>query len=83
MNDLLMRLSALDFAALDTQLYLDTHTNDRKATENYNMYLNDAAKLRRQYEAEYGPLTSFRSPASGDKYAWAAGLFPWEQQFND
>ena len=82
MNDLLMKLTALDFAALDTQLYLDTHMNDKKALENYNTYIAEAAKLRKQYETEYGPLMSFRSNSSDDKFAWPDEPFPWEQKFN-
>jgi spore coat protein JB len=82
MNDLLLKLTALDFASLDTQLYLDTHGGDKKALEDYNRYVAEAAKLREQYEADYGPLISFRSAMPGDKFAWLAEPFPWEQKFN-
>lgn len=33
-NELLKQLTALDFMAVDLQLYLDTHPNDRKLFAN-------------------------------------------------
>jgi spore coat protein JB len=82
MNDLLKNLTEADFAAADIQLYLDTHPTDTKALADYNDYVRRAADLRGKYEAQYGPLTSFRSASAPDRFNYLTEVFPWQQEFN-
>ena len=80
-EDMLKELTALDFYAVDLQLYLDTHPNDREALGKYNAVVEEANTLRREYEKLFGPLTSFRS-TSKCPWQWIDDPWPWEYQFN-
>lgn len=80
-QDLLNKLMALDFAAVDLQLYLDTHPHDRNALAKYNSTVCQAQRLRQAYENMYGPLFSFRS-ASRYPWQWINEPWPWQYQFN-
>ena len=53
---LLKKLSTYQFAALDLQLFLDTHPNDENTIEKMNMFKMQAAKAKADYESQYGPL---------------------------
>ncbi len=80
-DSILRQLTVLDFAAVDLQLYLDTHPEDAEALEQYNNVVMQADGLRAQYEEEYGPLFSFRS-LGGKEYRWIDEPWPWENKFN-
>lgn len=80
-NSLLEKLMALDFMAVDLQLYLDTHPEDKNAIKMYNETLKEAQVYREQYEKEFAPLYSFRSPAIGG-WRWEREPFPWEYEMN-
>ena len=60
-ENLLKRLTMLDFMAVDMQLFLDTHPDDTNAIAKYNSIIREADNLRAQYEKSVGPLFSFRS----------------------
>ena len=78
---LLENLMALDFAAVDLQLYLDTHPGDGQALEAYNDTIEKAGEAREEYERCFGPLCSFRS-AAGNAWKWIDEPWPWERRFN-
>ena len=80
-QELLKQLTALDFMAVDLQLYLDTHPYDREALFKYNQVLRQAEVFRCNYESMYGPLTSYRSP-SPYPWRWINNPWPWEYDFN-
>jgi len=62
-DQLLEKLTVLDFAALDLALYLDTHPEDQEAICCYNDILKKAEHTRCLYEKTAGPLCSYRSPS--------------------
>lgn len=80
-DELLKCLTALDFMAVDLALYLDTHPHDDDAINKYNETVDEADKYRLMYEANYGPLCSYRS-ASRNKWSWINNPWPWTEQFN-
>ena len=82
-EELLKELTTMDFIAVDMGLYLDTHPDDAAAIREYNRVVEAAGLLRRRFESEYGPLTSFRSE-SGDAQAWdwIDNPWPWQESFN-
>lgn len=80
-DELLRQLTAFDFMAVDLQLYLDTHPNDKLALEKYNSIILQAEELRYMYQSQYGPLYSFRSP-SLYPWQWTQGQWPWSKEFN-
>ena len=80
-EELLMQLTEIDFTALDLQLFLNTHPDDMKAIEQYNMAVAKSQSLREEYEKAYGPLRSFRSPSKNDNFSWIDNPWPWERNF--
>lgn len=78
---MLRELMALDFMAVDLQLYLNTHPNDVAARNEYNNIIKVADQLRNQYQKLCGPLYSFRSP-NIDGWRWLRDPWPWQYSFN-
>ncbi len=81
-NQILKRLTVLDFIAVDLQLYLDTHPEDMEAIDKYNSVIKEADMLRMKYEEIIGPLYSFRSSNKGDTFKWIETPWPWQQSAN-
>ena len=75
---LLRKISTYQFAALDLQLYLDTHPDDGKAIEKLNMFKAKAAPLIEDYEKKYGPLK--KSANEGNNWSWIKAPWPWESE---
>lgn len=71
---MLRRLSAVEFAAHELHIYLDTHPNDTSAGAALNEYEKQAAQLRKEYEEKFGPLTP---GDDGNRWAWIADPWPW------
>ena len=46
----LARLSAVQFAAWELHMYLDTHPGDKNAAERYRQYSAQYRKLRKEFE---------------------------------
>lgn len=80
-EQLLLKLTALDFMAVDLHLYLDTHPNDKEALAKYNSVIEEAEPLRQEYQTRYGPLYSYRSP-SKFPWQWVKGEWPSLKEFN-
>lgn len=79
---LLLKLSQVEFSALDMQLYLDTHPHDKKAIALYNAFTSEAKTLREEYEKCYGPLFSYISKSREDYFSWIDEPWPWQKEFN-
>lgn len=72
-------LMALQFAAHDLSLYLDTHKNDRDAFETYKDLLTLYKEGSDRYVKKYGPLTK-SDMVSAERYTWLEGPWPWENK---
>lgn len=81
-ENLLKRLTMLDFMAVDMQLFLDTHPDDTNAIAKYNSIIREADNLRAQYEKSVGSLFSFRSYSPTENFQWIDNPWPWENKFN-
>jgi spore coat protein JB len=79
-DELLRRLSALDFYAIDLHLYLNTHPDDRDALNKYNAVVAEAQELRREYENMCGML--LMGQPSKYPWQWIENPWPWQYQFN-
>lgn len=77
-NDLLKKITEVEFAAVDLNLYLDNHPEDSIALERFNEISRDAAKLRKAYEMSFGPLLNFGYSQSNSPWAWTDDAWPWE-----
>ncbi len=71
---MLRRLAAVEFAAHELHIYLDTHPNDTSAGAALNEYEKQSAVLRKEYEEKFGPLTP---GDDGNRWAWIADPWPW------
>ena len=75
---LLKRLSSYDFAATELHIYLDTHPDDTSAADALNVYETKSQKLRKEFEAKFGPLSP--SDKNGNRWAWISAPWPWDIQ---
>lgn len=80
-EEILKKLSAVDFYLIDLHLYLDNHPNDREAIMQYNAMVAQAKQLRDEYERQYGMLLANNS-MSGYPWQWIDNPWPWQKQFN-
>lgn len=80
-DELLKRLSAIEFYLIDLHLFLNTHPTDREAIMQYNTMVEEAKKLRAEYERQYGMLLQNNSE-SGYPWQWIDNPWPWQKQFN-
>ena len=74
---LLRKLSAVEFAAHELHVYLDTHPGDNSAGAALDKYENHARKLRSEFESKFGPLTP---GDDGSRWAWIADPWPWNNE---
>ena len=76
-QSLMRDVMAHDFAALDLQLFLDTHPCDKMAMQEYAKQTAKAKELTEEYEERFGPITA----ANADKevpWQWIKSPWTWE-----
>lgn len=73
---LLKEVMALDFKALELQLYLDTHPNDQRALRDHNLACQEAKAAKENYQRCYGPFMPCE--ATGFPWQWISDPWPWE-----
>ncbi len=79
---MLIQIQQLQFAAIELNLYLDTHPYDQQVLALYNQAHQQLIKRVRDYEQVYGPLLSYGySPAPQNYWAWAESPWPWELKY--
>jgi len=81
-DELLKRLSILDFMLLDLGLYLNNNPDDTHALSIFNTVSQDANDLRSAYEQAHGPLTMCSQASAHDSWKWIANPWPWEADAN-
>lgn len=70
-------LMALQFAATELGLYLDTHPEDADARTLFLEYAELAASAQADYEERFGPLVQ-QNAGNGDQWDWICDPWPWE-----
>lgn len=80
-DELLQRISALDFYIIDLHLYLDTHPDDDEALMLYNDSVKKVKELRDEYNRLYGMLLANNS-TSKQPWQWIDDPWPWQKSFN-
>lgn len=77
--ELLKRIQALQFTAVDFNLYLDTHPADQRALVDYANTIQELEPLRQEYIRRFGPLLprDAGSTAQGC-WDWIEEPWPWE-----
>ena len=76
-NDLLSRIREVEFALVETILYLDAYPDNRQALAFYQDLLNERNRLVDQYEKTVGPLTATGN-RSNTSWDWVKAPWPWE-----
>lgn len=77
-QQLLYQIMKIEFALIETSLYLNTHPNDQAALMNHNMLSQQLSMLTNRYEALYGPLTS----QGRSQHCWKFINSPWPWEMN-
>ena len=70
----LRNMASVQFALWELHLYLNTHPADMEALAMHEQYERKLAKLRREFEEKYGPL----SPMMGEGVDWLKNPWPWD-----
>ncbi len=72
---MLKRISAIDFAIVELNLYMDTHPYDQEVNTKLNDYRNQSDALKAEYQEKYGPITS--NTTEDNRWGWIADPWPW------
>lgn len=78
-TELLRQLDAFAFAALEWNLYLDTHPNDTDAIEMFHRMARRARELKEEYESNFGPITADGS-RNKEMWDWIDNPWPWDKR---
>ncbi|MDD4075757.1 MAG: spore coat protein CotJB [Eubacteriales bacterium] len=76
-NELLNKISQLQFVCVELNLYLDTNPTDMAAKNDYLCYGEALKTAISEYETLYGPLMNFgHSPT--DTGCYVNDAWPWD-----
>jgi spore coat protein JB len=81
-EELLLKITEIEFAAVDLQLFLNTHPYDKAALEKYNIAVCESKALREEYMKNYGSLFNFIDPSSPECFTYLSEYWPWEKDYN-
>lgn len=77
-DKMLKEVMALDFMAIELNLYLNTHPYDQRALMIFVSTVQQAKMARDNYERMYGPITACAS--NSFPWPWIEEPWPWEAQ---
>ena len=78
---LLLEIMELEFTAIDLNLFLDTHPDEKRALVLFDQINQELTMAVERYEQMYGPLTASGQVPGRDHWDWVEGPWPWEQTF--
>jgi spore coat protein JB len=81
-DELLKKLSILDFMLMDLGLYLNSYPTCQKALAIHSQAAKDAEHLRQEYETKFGPLRSCSPYSDHTSWRWTQTPWPWETAAN-
>jgi spore coat protein JB len=81
MKTLLKKIQALEFTAVDLNLYLDTHPQDQAALRHFCTVRDELLNCIRTFEQKYGPLTPV-GYACTNCWQWVESPWPWEIEYD-
>lgn len=76
--NLLEQIQAVDFVALELNLYLDTHPDDVDAIEQFNQYSYESRELKQKFQEKFGPLMNYGASYSDYPFNWNEAPWPWQ-----
>ena len=77
-KNLLYYINVVSFAALEANLFLDTHPEDEEALEYFNHYSEARERALEEYSKRFGPLNLDQVRDNWDEWKWATQPWPWE-----
>ena len=75
------KLQTVDFAIVETALYLDAYPDSQKALEYYHRLVREREMLAEAYHTRCGPTTAWANKSTA-KWDWINGPWPWEFDAN-
>jgi spore coat protein JB len=78
--DLLQEIRELQFAVIETILYLNTHPRDRNVLELHNDLARSLMNKMHRYQEEYGPLVP-TYPEADYPWQWINEPWPWQIEY--
>ena len=79
--DVREKLRAVDFALVETALYLDAYPDSCEALAYYHQLLAEREALAADYAQHCGPMTH-RDNRSQTSWQWVKTPWPWEHEAN-
>lgn len=79
--EMLKTIMALEFTAVDLNLYLDTHPEDQRALTDFNQVAQQLQGLKAKYEQLFRPLLNYGHASGGHGWAWIEDPWPWEMTY--
>ncbi len=73
----LSKIRELQFAVLETNLYLNTHPEDMRVLKLHNEFATELCMLTQQYQENYGLLRANFSEAEFP-WQWIEEPWPWQ-----
>lgn len=80
-DEMLKKITELDFFIVDLHLYLNTHPDDTEAIEMYNKCVDRVKELREEYNSIHGMLL-MNSSKSKSPWQWIDNPWPWQKTYN-
>ncbi len=77
---MLRQIQAIQFAAIELHLYLNTHPRDQRALEEYNELVCKLEQLEAEYTERYGMLYMLQQ--SGFPWEWNREPWPWDINYS-
>ncbi|MFX4263553.1 spore coat protein CotJB [Pelotomaculum propionicicum] len=78
---MLREIQELEFTAIELNLFLDTHPQDRAALRDFYTVRNQLMEAVRRYEEIYGPLTATGCSPKTQQWLWIESPWPWEIEY--
>ena len=75
------KLQTIDFAIIDTVLYLNMYPSCTRALEHYHKLIKEREILANIIKEKCGPITPMCNE-SRTEWNWVAGPWPWEPDAN-
>ena len=73
-EQMLLRVSAAQFAMWETRVYMDTHADNAEARKLYEKYHRQFEELKAEYQAKFGPITL----GENNSDEWLKDPWPWD-----
>lgn len=77
-KELLQQIAEYEFFLVDLNLYLDTHSSDTGALNDYNSHSQQLTVLKDKYTRDYAPLENFGNALSLSGWQWNDTPWPWD-----